>query len=231
MTKTPKEEPLWSMMPGWGIVADLTPPELINSRQLQVVRKLILTGLVGVLVLCLTGFVFAKRHESAAAEKLEMQQATRVAIQQDARQYAGITMLQGTVSEIEKQIATLMASDVQLGALIGQLRSRLPARMSISQVAVTISAAGAAGTGAAAASGGLDTSGNKTIGNVTINGAAQNLVDVSTYVDRLAGIQGIANVVPLSSTVGKDGVQFSLALNLTDRLLSHRFDQPGKGGN
>ena len=37
---------LWSTMPGWGIVADLTPPELIASRRLRLLRKLLIAGAV-----------------------------------------------------------------------------------------------------------------------------------------------------------------------------------------
>ena len=51
MTMTSPPVQLWSAMPGWGIAADLTPPEIINARQLKLLRKLLGGGLVALLVL------------------------------------------------------------------------------------------------------------------------------------------------------------------------------------
>lgn len=228
MSDTPGHRPLWTMMPGWGIAADLTPPELINSRQLTVVRKFIFTCLVGLLVLCLAGFVFARRHESAAAAELETQQAVRVDLQREVSEYAGITKLQGTITEIQQQTATLMAGDVDLANLLGQLRNRLPAGMTITQASVIVSVVGAAG---AAPGGGLDATGRPRIGNITITGSGRKLADLATYIDRLVGIGGVVDVVPVSNTASAGGTQFSLALGLTNTLLSHRFDVPAPGGN
>ena len=35
----------WSVMPGWGVVVDLTPPELIDLRRLRGLRRAIAIGL------------------------------------------------------------------------------------------------------------------------------------------------------------------------------------------
>ena len=55
MTATPPPAQLWSTMPGWGIAADLTPPELINSRALKTLRKWLGAGLVVLLLACIAG--------------------------------------------------------------------------------------------------------------------------------------------------------------------------------
>ena len=66
MTATaPAPVQLWSTMPGWGIAADLTPPELINSRALKTMRKWLGAGLVVLLLACVGGYVAAARQRSA----------------------------------------------------------------------------------------------------------------------------------------------------------------------
>ena len=52
----------WNGMPGWGIVADLTPPELIASRHLKVLRKWIVLGLVVLVLACVAGYVSTARN-------------------------------------------------------------------------------------------------------------------------------------------------------------------------
>lgn len=226
MSSTPGNEPLWTMSPGWGIAADLTPPELINARQLTVVRRFIFTGLALLLVLCVGGYALARQHESDAATERDAQQLHRIELQRDASQYAGITKLQVTVTQIQTQIATVMVSDIDVAKLLGQVRSRLPSGMTITQASILLTAGGADAT-----AGGLDASGRARIGNITISGAGRTLLSLATYVDSLSGITGVVDVIPLSNAAGLGGMQFSLSLGLTDELLSHRFDAPKAGGN
>ncbi len=217
-----RPEEVWSSMPGWGIVADLTPPELIKSRELKVLRKLIVTILVALLVLCVGGYAIAARKHSAAAASLGDVQARTGALNAQTDKYAGVTRLKGTVTEVQNQIAALMAGDVDLAKLIGQIRSGLPATMTIKQIAVIFSPVGVAG-------GGLDTSGRTHIGTVTISGAGRTLDDLSAFVDKLKVLPGVVDVVPGSNLVDGEGTQYSLTLSVTDVLLSHHFDMPKAG--
>ena len=230
MTTQAQPNQPWSSMPGWGIVADLTPPELIASRHLKVLRKWIVTGLVLLLVACAGGYVLAARKHSAASSALADVQVRTTQLQVNARQYAGITTLQSTVTGVQTQIARLMGADVDLVKLLGEIRSSLPATMTIKQETVTLSLAGVAAAGASKSGVGLDTSGHPQIGNITISGSGHSLVDLSAYVDKLKVIPGVVNVVPVSNTADQTGMQFSLSLGLTDVLLSHRFDVSKNGG-
>ena len=56
-------------MPGWGIVADLTPPELIAARGLRVLRKRIVAALVVIVLLCAGGYVWAAAKDNAADDR------------------------------------------------------------------------------------------------------------------------------------------------------------------
>ena len=60
----------WGGMPGWDVVADLTPPELINMRWLGVLRRRIAAGLVLVVVLLrAVAYVYAVRPERRSVRR------------------------------------------------------------------------------------------------------------------------------------------------------------------
>ncbi len=115
---------------------------------------------------------------------------------------------------------------------MGRIRDVLPATMTISQemVTITIAVPGVAGSDGSGSGSGLDTSGAVGIGNIKIAGTGRTLDDLAVYVDKLARIPGVVDVVPLSNVLDKKGVQYSVALGMTDLLLSHRFDLSKNGG-
>jgi hypothetical protein len=232
MTTLTRPREIWSTMPGWGISVDLTPPELIASRQLKVLRKFIVLGLVAVLLLCAGAFVLAGRKHSAASAALEKVQIRTAQLESESHKFGGVTRLQGTVTQVQAQIAKLMGDDVDLVALMGRIRGVLPSTMTISQelVTITLAAPGVANGGGSGSGNGLDTSGAVGIGNIKIAGTGRTLDDLSVYVDKLARIPGVIDVVPTSNVLDKKGVQYSVALGMTDLLLSHRFDLSKNGG-
>jgi hypothetical protein len=219
---------LWNTMPGWGIVADLTPPELLNSRRLKVLRKVITAGLVAILVLCVGSYVLASRKHTAASGALADVQSRTVQLKAQERKFRGITKIEGTVAQIQAQVATLLSGDVDLSTLMVKIRTSLPATMTIKQESITISLAGVAPS-SSKGSVGVDLSGHRQIGNIILSGAGQTLVDLSAFVDALKVLPGVINVIPTSNTADKTGMQYSLTLGLTDQLLSHRFDKSKNG--
>lgn len=221
---------LWNTMPGWGIVADLTPPELLNARYLAKLRKLIASGLVVLLLVCAGGFVLAARRHSAAADDLATTQSRTQQLKSEENKYSGITKIQRTVTDVQGKVATLMVGDVDLTKLMTNIETSLPKTMTIAQESIIVSQAEVAGGTAGTTGTGLDTSGHRQIGNVTLSGAGQTLDDLSTFVDRLAALPGVINVLPLSNVTDKSGMQYSVSLGLTDQRLSHRYDVSKNGG-
>lgn len=231
MTATVEPVALWRTRPGWGIAADLTPPELINSRELKVLRRLLGAGLVILMIICVGGYVLAARHRSAALAENNREQVAADALQSDLDRYGGITRMQGTVTQVQAQIATVMASDVDLAQLMARLSSSLPARMTIGSESVVISTAAATGaTGAIGATGATGpAAAAQSIGTVTLSGGGRTVDDLATYVDKLALVPGVIDVVPTTTSLSSKGMQYSVALVLTGAVLSHRFDLPTRG--
>ena len=223
--------PLWTLMPGWGIAADLTPPELINARRLKVLRRMMAAGLVVLLLACVGGYYLAARENTAASDDLATVQVDTMQLQSVARAYSGVIAIQGAVSQVQTQVGKVMDGDVDLVALMVVLQSNLPKTMTISQESITISTAGVEGAAGAAGGTGLDNSGLPRIGTISLSGTGRTLDDLSDYVDRLHTVHGLVDVLPLSNTragTGKSGTQFSITIGLTNALLSHRFDVGGK---
>lgn len=216
----------WSSMPGWGIVADLTPSELVASRQLRQLRKVLVGCLIFVVVLCAGGYAYAWSKNSSAQSTLDKANSRTAQLTAEQSRYVGVTRVETTVAGIQAKVATLMKTDVDVAQLIAKVRTALPASMGITQLGITFSSAAAGGPAAATSS----VDGHAVIGKVTMSGIGRTLDDLSAYVDALGTIPGIADLLPSSNTATKGTTQFSLSFDLTDQLYSHRYD-PSKSSS
>ena len=218
-------------MPGWHVVADLTPPELIAARRLKVVRLLVLIVVVIVAAACGGGYYLARQQAAAAAADLEAAQATSTTLQAQQRSFAGVTALQGTLDAVRSQIATLLAGDVDFAKLLGDIGAALPPGMTIDQAAVTITLPTATGRSGSADAGGasaLDASGVTHIGTVTLAGTGQTLEDLPVFIQHLGAIDGVFDPYPLTNQVVEAGTTYSVQITVTDARLSHAFDVEAK---
>jgi hypothetical protein len=227
---------LWHSMPGWGIVANLLPPELLEARRANAVRRLVAIASVVVLVLALLGFGYAKWRAHTASDALTRAQDTTQSLMIEQRKYNEVVQIQGTLSEVQTQIRQLMGNDVQFANLDAALRVTLLPGMAISQLTAAINTGAAAGavaptSGSGANSGSvLNTAPARAIGTITLTGTAVHFSDVSGYIDRLGTVKGITSVYPISNAVTEGGVQFSLQITITDLSLSHRYDATSTEG-
>jgi hypothetical protein len=227
MTVMTKPEMLWSTMPGWGIVADLTPPELIASRHLKFLRKLMFTGLAALLVACAGGYAVAFLQHSSASSALSDQQFRTSQLRVESGKYAGVTQIQSNVAQIQGQVTKIMVGDVDLPKLLIGIRAALPGTMTIKQQSLTLNTAGPVGGGAGSTQ--LDTSGHVRIGTVSLSGSGRTLNDLSGFIDKLKKVPGVVDPIPTSNLVDQGAVTFSLSLGITDQVLSHRYAQTSNG--
>lgn len=253
--------PVWAMdgaPPGWGIVADLTPPELIADRRLKVVRRFIAVGLALVLGLCGVGYGYAVWQGSSAADGLAAEQTRTATLLADQHRYIGVTAVHAAITQVQQQLGWLMASDVNVDKITAAIVAALPPTMTIDSATVTVTGVAGAASGSSTDDkttgvGGLDTSDAHHVGTVTLSGTGAQLTDLAAYVDALRRVPGVFEPYPLSnqatgadaSAAGSAGVPaggpagpasgatagttYSLQLTLTDALLTHRFDEGGDG--
>jgi len=220
-TMQPRE--LWSTMPGWGIVANLIPPELLQARRARALRKLVTAALCLLLLLAGAGggYAMLRSHEAAQSLAAEQSRTSQLIVEQN--RYRSVTEIEGNVAQVRTQLATLMTMDVDSAALLGSLLEQLPPGASVTQLALTLAAPTptvANNIGASA----LDTSGQPHIGTVTMSGQARTVADVAVLVDRLSGLKGVVDPYPTTNTVNDTGAQFTIQLSVNNSLLSHRYD-------
>jgi Tfp pilus assembly protein PilN len=228
MTTWSRRPEPWHVQPGWGIVVDLTPPELLNSRKMRLLRQAVVSALVLLLALA-AGAVLLARHQRAVAEsELADAQTVTIGLQQQAAKYRPVTQIEASIAEVDAQLTQLLGADVRLDTAMNQMLRKAPTGVSVTSLGITISPTAVADDPGNAVTS-LDDTGHRRIGNVTMDGTAPSMDVVSRYVDRLTATKGLLDVVPTSNSRGGSGVQFKITLGLDDQVLTHRFDA-SKGG-
>jgi Tfp pilus assembly protein PilN len=227
ISRPPATQPyIWNSMPGWGIVADLTPPELVAARRLNVLRKLIGAGLVLVVVLCAAGYVWAWSKHSSAATALHTASARTQQLTAQQNQYADVTQIKNATTSINSQIASLMNQDVDVAKLVDQISKAVPATAGLTSLTVSLTQSNTAGLNSTQAS--LDRSGHLQIGTVSMSGVGQSLTDISAFVTHLSALPGVTNVVPSTNLAQDQGsTTFTVSLDITDQLYTHRYATVG----
>lgn len=231
-------------MPGWHIVSDLTPPELIASRRLRKVRVAVIAAVALVIAGAGAGYYAVRDQAQDAAATVASEQARSETLRAQQSQYSNVTALQVSIDQANAELATLMTSDVDTDELLGAIWHALPDGMTIGQIAVTIppQTSGASPEAASGRSGAgtLDTSEQAHIGTMTLSGTGTELNDVPAFIDRLRHIDGIFDPYPTSNVtntdgagdasdgVGQAGTTYSLQVTLTDALLTHLYATGGE---
>lgn len=224
MTTMATPQQIWNTMPGWGIVADLTPPELIATRRLRLLRKLLAAGLSVLLVLLAAGYGYARLQARSASSELADANLRTVQLHSEQNKYNTVTQVQGSIETVQQAISKLMASDVDMSGVLGELRTALPSSMTVDSLDLTVSQAGAAAAKAASLNS-LDTSGHQTIGKINLEGDAHSLNDLAAYVTNLQAVPGVIDVVPGNNSMSGGVVAWSLSCSITDQVVSHYFDK------
>ena len=219
---------VWNAMPGWGIAANLTPPELIVSRRLRRVQERLVIAALVIIMLAAGGYAYAFWQVHTAQGGLQSANARTTQLRQQEAQYSIVTTLQGNIGSVRHHIQTLMTDDVDVSTLLAQVERAQPAGVAITQLTLSMDGS-SAGPGSADGQS-LDTSGQVHVGQISLQGTGRSLDDASAYVVALAKLPGVVDVFPTSNVTQAIGTQFDLTVNLTDSLLSHRFDATLKQG-
>lgn len=218
---TPNE--LWRTMPGWGITANLLPPEIVTARRVKVLRKFALTAVVAVLLLGAAGYLYALSQKNAANSELASAAARTAVLHTQQAKYGQVVTLAGDISAVTAQLSQVLANDVDAHALLSKITSAQPRGGTISSMQMTM----VTGTGATVSDGAgvLDSSGHPHVGSLTVMGTTNNLSNVAAYVVRLDKIAGVVTAYPTSVTSDdKKNVTYTIQATLTDQVFSHKYD-------
>jgi len=222
---------LWNTMPGWGITANLLPPEVIHTRRVRVIRKRMVALSILAILLCVAGYGLAMVRTRSAEHAVTAELSRTAGLLHEQQKYAQVAQIQGTTAQVQTQIAGFMTNDVDFAALTNSLHTDLLPGMALTQLTIDLPVVKAnlsGQTAAAAAVGGLDTSGQAHIGVISLTGTAAHISDVSSYVDKLNQLPGLVDVFPTSNQSDGKSVKFTIQVALTSALLTHKYvSKPG----
>lgn len=217
---------LWNTMPGWGIVANLLPPEVVAARRAKAVRKLVLLALAGIVVLAAAGFAFASWRVRSANAELLAQQARTTQLQAAQAKYDVVVRLQADIGHVNDELAGLLASSVDMPSFVNELVTASPRPSGLAKLEVDLTSASSTTTTSLASTGSddgvLDTSGRTHIGTATVSGVVRSIDDVARYVTKLSRLPGVVEVFPLSQQSDGGLVTYSIEMTMTDQLVAGR---------
>jgi hypothetical protein len=218
------------------IAANLLPVEIVESRRVRKVRRIVLSALVVFALLLGAWFGLARYQTSEARQNLRLAENDVQRLTRQQQAFATVVAVQAESQAIRKQLAALLADDLRWARLFSSLRKAAPADVRITAAYGSLAAAATGATsGGGAASGGAvpqlpGTSGEKLIGTFTVTGSGATKTAVAAYVDALGNIPGLANPY-LGDASEQDGaVQFTVRLDITNAALGGRYTPKSKSG-
>jgi Tfp pilus assembly protein PilN len=222
-TSAPRPSPGPEAVRFVAVRANLLPDEVLSARQVLVVRKQVLLGLVVVAALLVAAYAASWWQTSSARSNLDDAQRQGVAYQNQQNEFAGLVAVQGKVQSIQTQLRTLMVGDLSWKGMLTTLRAKAPSGVSITTVTGNINAAAitAAVPGAAAAA--LNQSGKPSVGQLTITGTAPDKKTTAAYADKLGSVKGLTAPLISSITSSASAVTFTVTVVITSDALGGRY--------
>lgn len=222
------ETPL-ATVPCWDIKVDLTPPEVVASRQLKSMRRVAVLVILVLVIIAVGVYSSALYVHKRAASELAQENATTASLEASRATYSDVTVITKSIAVVRGQVAELMTSDVDLAGLLAPIRAALSGDMNISAMQLSIEPIGAPAS-SAAGNVSLDTSGRQPLATVTVSGQAKDFDDISEFTGRLKKVKGLVDIDPVNNTSAASGFQFTVTFTVTQERLSHRYST-GRSGS
>lgn len=222
---------------------NLLPPEIGQRRALRKLQAGLAAGVVACAAVVGVLYVGASSGKSDAQSRLNAANAQKVLLQGQTAKYSYASTEQAQIDAARASLKAAMGSEVLWSKTLDDLRLRLPDGVRYATLAVTavtpaattasgtVTATTPAATASAATPAGLP---SNVIATVTLTGSAVNLDAVAEELDQLALVPGFSDVYLTTTTqgVGNGGVAtFSVTANITNTVLSHRYDNLTGGSN
>jgi type IV pilus assembly protein PilN len=204
------------------IAANLLPTEIADARHGRRVKRAVLGALAWVLVLLAAWYGLAVHQASVARAGLAGAQADSQRLIDQQKAYAEVVAVRAQSAAIEKELASLLASDLRWSRLLAPLRRVAPRGVTITSVSGLLSQQAAG----AEPQPGVDTT---TVGGLQVAGTGPSRSAVAAYVDALARVPGLANPLLGSASLQNGVVQFSVRLDITRAALGGRFSSAAPG--
>jgi len=210
------------------ISADLLPEEIVAARRARRARGWVLAILVLVIALLAVWYLYAIRQRNAADEELQVLAAQAASLQRsESTDYLDVVGVQSQITTLDRQLTTVMASDLPWAALLARLNAAAAdTGVKLTEITGALALAGTAGAAAPAGTGATlpSTSQDAKVGTLTLNGTAPDKPSIAAFVTMLGTLRSLANPYLTSATKTSNGqLDYSLQVDVTDAALCGRF--------
>jgi Tfp pilus assembly protein PilN len=204
--------------------ASLMPDEVLSARQVLVVRKQVLLGLVAMFVLLVAWYGLSWWQTRSANSDLASAQRQGILLQSQQNQYTPLVQAQADISNIRTQLQEVMVGDLSWKTMISAVRDNVPAGISVTSIAGDLSRGSGSEPGDV-----LNQTGSASVGQLSIQGSAPEKRTVAAYADYLAKVPGLT--APLISSVQSNGTSltFTISAVITSDALGGKYATASAG--
>lgn len=204
---------------------NLLPDEILAERRLrrtQMVLGAVTLAVVGALA---GGYVVSAAAVQTAETALADEQARTDDLNAQAAEFADVPLVLGQVQQAQDARSAAMAQDVLWFSELNQLANSYPANVWLRDMTVTLTTTTGTVTAAPDPAAATTPTG---LGTLMFNGTGLAHSDASAFLDVLESTPGYSYpYLTVSERVELDGsvvVDFTATVNVTDAVLSHRFE-------
>jgi Tfp pilus assembly protein PilN len=212
---------------------NLLPPEIAAAQRLRAVQAGLGAGVLAALVVVGGLFVVATGQQHSAASDLDTAKAKGTSLEAEQAKYADVPKVYAEVDARNAQLTQAMGKEVRWSYFLNDLSLRTPAKVWLSNIAVTETIDDSTVPAAAAPTVGGAAWGVAGIGTVTFSGHGYTHNDTAAWLRALASQPGLTQPYFTKSqqqVIGSTpAVAFDSQAVITDKALSGRFtDKAGK---
>lgn len=202
--------------------AHLLPPEVAESQRGRAIRRLLVMGLVGAVVLVIVGVGAATLGVLGANSALQQEQANTSGIQAQLSKYGKVTSVQTQVADIQSAQTLGTTGEIEWMPYISSLQATLPAGTTIVSFATE-----------------LDSTLTQTAAAVPLQGdhiaslkitADSPKASISDWLDNLTSLKGFVSATPGSVALLPETGHYTVVVTvlINEKALQNRFTA-GKG--
>lgn len=203
---------------------DLMPPEVHKERAAKVVRRRLILGVLGVLVITLVGSAAATLLSLGAQDQLVAEQSRTPGILAEQAKYVDARTVQGQVDQVKVAQQVGVSTEIDWKKYLEGVQAILPGSVAIQSVSITSASPLAIYAQPTAPLQGAR------VATVAFEATSSVLPDVPAWLTSLATLPGFADALPGSVTLNAQtkGYKVSITMHVNDAAYAQRFASEGK---
>jgi Tfp pilus assembly protein PilN len=207
------------------IRADLVPEELVLTRRIRELKRRIMIGLAGLLVVLIVWYAVSGLGTSSARDDLSSAQQSTTDLHRQQAKFAPVVSAQAQATQISSSLQQLMVGDVRWESLLARIRASAKNGVVVANIDASMAAI-VDGTGLSV----LNQTGKQAVGTLTISGTAKDQNAVAAYVEALGKVKGLAAPFPANVSNFDQAYAYSISVIITADALGGRYVPTKTGG-